>query len=68
MEKSVKYLDEKGETVIVCYKKSADKNPSYVIYRYENNQNPNDIIFVTYDMQGNCIESWIVDGSVYGEY
>gem|GEM_PF-4228161 len=68
MEKSVKYWDEKGAVIIVCYKNATDKNPSYVIYRYENNQNPNDIIFVTYDMQGNCIESWIVDGSVYGEY
>lgn len=68
MEKSVKYWDEKGAVITVCYKKAADKNPSYVIYRYENKQNPDDIIFVTYDMQGNYIESWIVDGSVYGEY
>ena len=62
MEKAAKYWNEQGAVISLFYKKASDKNPSYVVYRYEKKENPDIILFVTYDMQGNYIEAWAPNG------
>jgi len=67
MEKAVKYYNGQGAVISLYYKEASDRNPSYVVYRYEKEDNPDIFLFVTYDMQGNYIESWGFDDVKYAE-
>ena len=62
MAKAVQYWGEGGSLISLYYKNKNDLRPSYVMYRYEKAENPDEIILATYDMKGTLIEYWAPNG------
>ncbi|MBO4615828.1 MAG: hypothetical protein J5717_00610 [Lachnospiraceae bacterium] len=66
MYKAVLYWGEGGALISLYYKNENDLKPTYVVYRYEKPENPDEIILATYDMKGKLIEYWAPNG--YGNW
>ena len=66
MGKAVLYWGNDETLVSLYYKNKNDVKPSYVAYRYAKPENPDEILFVTYDIKGKLIETWAPNG--YGDW